>query len=228
MVRLIYKLFKSKFNALQAEEQKLSFKDVDMEYSFTDLKGTMYYTYAHAKFMHVSRYHKLGEYMSMLSSQITANELDKMVDVAIKALEYTDPKTGAMQPKISVVGLILKEMENRRDRLISYDIIYNIVAILNLTQDEINKGGVYDDTTHKSKIERFTIDNEKEPLNGFFLRSGLSTYLPFIKKQEKELKEYTENTLNTILNQSKADIENFQYLINQEIIKRGLLVGNET
>jgi hypothetical protein len=228
MVRIIYKLFKSQFNAIIAEEQKLSFKDVDMSYSFTDLNGTMYYTYAHAKYMHVSRYHKLNEYMRMLGSQVTTEELDRMVSAAISSLEYVDPKTGNMQPKISVVAIILKEIENRRERIVSYELIYNLIALLNLNQNEINKGGAFDQSTHDTKISQFLKDNETEPLSGFFLRSGLSIYLPFIAKLQSELKEYTENTLNIIVNQSKTDIENFQALINREIENRGLSVGSET
>lgn len=228
MIKILYKLFKKQFNKIIAEEQKLSFKSVNYDYSFTDLSGVMYYTYGHAKDMHVSRYHQLTEYMRMLGHQVTDKEFQLMNEAALAALEHADPKTGEMRPKIGVLGLIHHEIKNRRDSIINIDIIYGLVALLNLSQKEIDSGGTFDLKIHEQKIEQFKKDNDKEPLAGFFLRSGLSIYLPFIKQLESELKESTESTLNSILNTSRVHIEAFQELLQKEIVNLKESISKQT
>lgn len=227
MLGLLYKIFPKSFNALVAGQRDRSFGSIEMTYSFTTLDGEMYYTFGHAKDMHVSRYHKLNEYMRMLGHQVTDDELAEMNTAALKALDSVDEKTGLMRPKISILGMIHHEIASRKEKILNYQIIYGIIALLNLSSDEIENGGVFDKVLQDKKVDKFMKDNEEHPLSGFFLRSGLTIYLPFIKKLEKELKESTESTMITLLAHSKAHIDAFRETLRNEVEKSGLSTGDE-
>lgn len=221
--RLIYRLWKDKFNTYIYNEQKLSYKDIEYDYSFTTSDGKMHYTYKQMKDAHLTRDQKISEYMLMLSKQINSDESAEMDDVMLDALNNTD-KHGNMRPRLDVLGVILNERIERRDKIVNYNIIYGLIACLNLNQTEIDNGGVFDEQIHKSKIEQFKKDNESEPLHGFFLRSGISTYLPFIKTLTKEYNRSTEIILNNILKESQAYIESYSQQL--QAIKGGLSATN--
>lgn len=137
----------------------------DLIYAFTDKKGKKYYTFPEKMALSVDRWGELQKYLTFMSSALTGEELDEMIDVADKALTE-----GLLQKKnASKIGAILHEIRQRRDMVIHTELVYNYLAVQYIREDELPDR--FNNVIQMEKVDQF-----KEEDNKFFFA------LPELKK----------------------------------------------
>ncbi len=185
MIEFIYNRFKKQFNALAFSEQiPKKEKFAGYKFSFIDSKGVRYYEPIDLLDSGIKRKGKLHEHLVEYASQLTGSEITKMADT-IDAL-INDKIHKGESPDYAGITFITKEMRTRRDNLIGTDIIFDIVCLYYVREDE--EPDNYDIEVHNQKVERLKKDYDLG-LNVFFCGEGINKLLGFQNTPEKELKQ---------------------------------------
>ncbi len=192
---------------MRRRAQRINKSEIDVTASFTLLNGEDFYEYTDLKEMHVDRYALLNDQLTLLSYQVTEKELGQIAGEAMKAINHVE--NGMMKPKLHIVSMLMSELQNRKETIINRDCLYQMVALLNLSDYEVSNGGKYFPNEHKRKLEAF---KKYAPSDDFFLQTKLTIYLPFLNKLQQSGQDSIRDFLQ-VLNISDRHLKAFNEVL---------------
>lgn len=161
-MRFLWRLFRKPFTKFYISEANTPVELKELEYAFTDSDGRKYYRFPANLSMPVSRFNELQKFMIWMARKLDGNELDVMVDALEKTLEQglmnVDKKTGRINA--AKIGAIIHEIRSRDQRALNTELIYNILAVQYVREDE--RPNVYSPSIQLQKVEQFKIDAANE------------------------------------------------------------------
>lgn len=194
MIKLLYNLFKKQFNRLAFSEQiPKKEKFAGYKFSFIDSEGVRYYEPIDLLNSGIKRRGKLHEHLTEYASQLTGEEITKMADAI--DLSINDKIHKGEAPDYAGITLITREMRTRRENLIGTTIIFDIVCLYYIREDE--EPDVYDIEIHNQKLEQLKKDYDNG-LDVFFCGEGIDKLLGLRTIPEKELRESLNRSLSQI------------------------------
>lgn len=139
-----------------------------LEYAITDLNGVKYYKFAQDAAIPIERWGKLNEYMMWMAAGLSSTELDKLIDIAEKAIADGLSKDTRNVAKISTV---LNEIKERKGMVIHTELFYNYVAVQLIREDETPE--TFNNEIHLQKVEQFKKEVAQGNCYDFFFNIGL-------------------------------------------------------
>jgi hypothetical protein len=179
--KLTYKLFKPFFLKYYYLDQSNKSGFEKMKKVFVDSNGKEYYCVENDFDTHLERVRGIERCVREISAGLSNDEQKKIREAMKKALG--DGK----KPNIAMIGHLIVEMDKREEMLLHPDAMFDLMAHRYVRSDE--DPAIIDNKIHKEKIEQFRKDSEGG-LYDFFYRMGLSMYIPYLTKLEKEWSEY--------------------------------------
>lgn len=104
----------------------------NLTFAFFDLKGNAYYKFNKDMALPMARLGKMYEYMMWLSSGVTGDELNSLLDYADKALTEGIKNT----KNAAKIGFIISELKDRKNMVVHPELFYNIIAVQIIRGDE--------------------------------------------------------------------------------------------
>lgn len=181
MGKLLYTLFKRQFLKYYFLEQSNKSGFEKMKKVFVDSDGRQYFTPENDFDIPHERTKEIEKKLMRIASGLSDGELNKFFDAMEKALG------NGKKPDIAQIGFLIKEMRLRQEILLHPDLMFDMVALKYIREDE--DPCIVNVDIHKEKIEQFKKDS-KDGLYDFFYGAGLSTYIPYLTKLESEWEEY--------------------------------------
>jgi hypothetical protein len=124
--------------------------------------------------LHATRLPELYRCITFLSTQIDQKDIDTIISLVDQSLNNTvndQPK-----PRLTVLAATVEELKHR-EQMVSVNTVYELIALINLTEDECKSGGKFNKYLHDYKVG--LLENGK----GFFLqKSGLIELLNSLNK----------------------------------------------
>lgn len=136
--------------------------------------GEQLYTMAQGLDMHISRLPELYRYINYLSGSIGQSDINTIIDIMDGALNVTDGSNP--KPNLTMMAATIHELKTR-ESLINSETVYNIIALINLTENEAKNGGKFSKVEHDYKV-RLIQEND---LSFFLPKSGLIPLLASLK-----------------------------------------------
>lgn len=186
MLKLLYWLFKSKFQAfvfLDQSAKKTGFEKTTR--SHVDSKGRSYFSFENDMSTPVARLEKLWPKLKLVKYGFSEEKLDELI--AAMELAINNGK----KPDIAQIGFLCKEFKLRQHTVIDKDLLIDIIALRYIREDE--NPGVFDEEIHKQKIEQFKKDS-KDGLYNFFYQAGLAELVPLLRNTESDFLELLEDS----------------------------------
>ena len=181
IAKLAWKYFKKELIQFYVSEQGKPVGFTELEYRMTDSLGRKYYGFGKNMTMPILRFGKLQEYIMWMSAGLTGSELDKLIDVADKAVfdGLGNAKNAAK------VGTILYQIRERKGMVLHHELLINFLACQLVREDESIVD--FDNTIHMEKVDQFLLDTKTNPLF-FFQLPELSRLWHLLKMSEEEWK----------------------------------------
>lgn len=182
MLKLIYWLFRSKFQAFAFMDQsakKTGFEKTTR--SHVDSNNKSYYAFASDMELPLVRLQALLPKLKSLKYGFDEEQEDRIWEAIEAAIN------NGKKPDIAQIGFIAKERGKRKDMVINKDLLFDIVALRYIREDE--NPGLLDIEIHKEKIVQFKKDSV-DGLYNFFYLAGLAELVPLLKTTEKDFLEF--------------------------------------
>jgi len=165
MIKFIWKILGDRLTEHYVKSQNKPYKFSQLEYRLTDSNGNRYYGFPENLSISEDRYNKLQEFLIWLSNGLTPESLNTLIDKANKAIEDGVVKL-ANNKRVNMikVGAVLHEIKTRQDMIKPAELLYNIIAVQLIREDEDPM--LFNNSVHLEKVEQ--IKAEKELGNSFF------------------------------------------------------------
>lgn len=163
MIKLLYKLFKRKFNKLIFEDQVKPDKFSSYKFAFVDAEGRRYYEPIELGNMGIERYADFQKCIGELGAAVSQSEIKLMKNTMTTARKKED---------WDMITVLEKEIDLREKTIIPRNIFYDILSDYYVREDEDPE--VIDHEIQESKVKYF-MDNIQ--VLGFFLKNELMTEL---------------------------------------------------
>lgn len=189
--------FRNQINRINFNNQSKPDKLAGCIEKFVDSNGLRHYQYENDFDMPTIRFTKLQEYVLELASGFTGSEIDTFLNAMESQLEDVmnqHAESGKIKGIATVIHLI-KEAQLRKKVLIRQDILFGMAGCLYIREDQ--DPAVWDDDIERQKITQFEKD-AKTGLYDFFLKAGLTTYIPYLKDMKKGFDQYLKSIEATI------------------------------
>lgn len=183
--KLIYQILKPFFLRYYFLDQSKKAGFENMKKVFVDSNGKQYYCPENDFDIPHMRTREIETRLMQISSGLSNTELEKFFDAMEKALG------GGKKPDIAMIGFLIKEMRLRKEILLHPDLMFDLVALRYIREDE--DPTVIDGDIHKEKVAQFQKDS-KDGLYDFFYGAGLTAYIPYLTKLESEWSEYWQES----------------------------------
>ena len=172
MKRYLFNLFKTDFLKMVFDEQSKPVNFDLLEAKFVDSNGKKYFKYKDDFDIPILRKGKLEQLLQELRSGISGDELGMFLDAMDKSLNKG-------QADVAKIGFIITEMRDRKELLLHPDILFEMVTVLYIREDE--NPALIDEEIHVEKYNQFKKDSQGG-LYDFFYGAGLKRYIPYLKK----------------------------------------------
>lgn len=182
----LWKKYRVEFLSLYSQELTGKIKAANLEFRYTDLSGLAYFGFPKDMGLPVERLGKLYYYTELLFKGLSPAE-DEMIDRRInEALEtgLTNPKEKAA----AKIGALLMEREKRRKLVFHSELIYNILAVQWIREDE--EVGVFNNEIQMQKVDQFKKEVEQKGAFPFFQVEELKQLNSFLKMSSDEWQAY--------------------------------------
>lgn len=186
-LKSIYEKHKTELRLLVALDKPES--HTQLEYAITDSNGVKYSRFPQDAAIPIERWGKLNEYMMWMSAGLTSGELDKLVDVAEKAIADGLSKDTRNIAKISTV---LNEIKERKNMVIHTELFYNYVAVQLIREDE--NPDTFNNEIHLQKVEQFKKEVAAGNSYDFFFSIGLKKLSALMDMSKDEWERFWENS----------------------------------
>jgi hypothetical protein len=177
MLRLLYFLFRKRFNSFYFNHQSKAVGFENLEKAFVDSNGNAYYKYSSDFDIPISRFKEIQKRLVLLNSGLSGESITLLCSAMEKALN------NGKKPDIAEIGFLIKEIGKRANIFVDTDLLMDTACLLYIRQDE--KQNTIDWGIHKQKVEQLTIDS-KGGLYDFFYLTGLTAYIPFLGTSDEE------------------------------------------
>lgn len=207
IAKFLWNTYKDKFIQYHIEERNNNNYDFSqLEYRFTDSDGKKYYGYNDKLTMSFDRFSQLNDYHIWWSNGLTERELHVLLDVAEKALENGIVKLEKGQrTNVLTISAVLNEIRLRKDMIKHTELIYNILAVQLVREDE--NPLLFNNDIHLKKVDQF----KKEVLNNncFFLSMNeFKMLFNYVTMSEQEYQNYVKESKE----QAKKNLEVITFL----------------
>lgn len=191
-IQSVWNKHKKDFLILHALENTKKIKSRDLEYRYIDLNGMSYFGFGKDMALPLDRLGKVYHYMELLLKGLSVEE-DEAIDTAIsKQLELglTNPK----EKSAAKIGALLIEREKRRKLVIHCELLYNLLAVQWIREDE--DPSVFSNDIQMQKVDQFMKEVESRGAYPFFQVPELIQLNSFLKMSETEWEQFwQESTL---------------------------------
>ena len=202
-IRFIYWIFERQILKIYFNKQSHKKGLKNLIKVFVDSNGIKYYTWENENDIPIQRTKEIEKRLIRLKSGLSDENMNMMLDAMEKALNK------GVKPDLATIGYIIKEMRNRQDLLLHPDLMFDLVALRYVREDETPTE--VNESIHKDKIEQFKKDS-KDGLYDFFYEMGMSGYMPYITKLESDW--------NMLWAESKIKIQAMNNLLQNYITKQ--------
>jgi hypothetical protein len=185
MLKLLYLLFKQRFNKLAFSSQSKKNGFENMESHFVDSKGMKYYRYKDDFNIPILRFQEIQKRLQLFSSGLSDKSILMLCEAMKKALNKGN------KPDIAEIGFLIKEIEKRANIYIDTDLLMDTACLMYIREDE--NPAVIDWIKHDEKVKQLTSDS-KGGLYDFFYLTGLMQYLPFVGTTQEEFNEFYQKS----------------------------------
>lgn len=190
-IESFYKKYRKEILALVQAENTKKLGTKDLEFRYTDLEGVSYFGFGRDMALPVDRLGKLYGYMEMLMKGMTVAE-DEAIDKAIsQALE-----AGLGNPKeksAAKIGALIMEREKRRSMVIHSELLYNILAVQWIREDE--DPTTYNNEIQMQKVSQFMKEVQERGAYSFFQVPELKQLNSFLKMSKDEWEGYWSESI---------------------------------
>lgn len=189
MIKLLYRLFRGKFNELAFIDQNAKNTRQGLRFGFV-MDEKNYYVYSNVFDMPMIRLGKIQVLLGQLSSCVSSTELDAFILDMQKALD--EATSGSAVKSIGKIGFLTEELKRRKEMLVHPDLMLRICAACCIAEDE-------DPTVWNEEHEYKKFDRIKHHYSGggglfpFFRSIGLTQFLPEISNIESDFTQYWES-----------------------------------
>jgi hypothetical protein len=200
MKRFLFNLFKEDFLrfAFDSQAKPIDFENLEMK--FIDSNGKKYYSFSNDDDIPLLRKGRLETHLKELQMGLSSGNIDEILNYMERALNK------GQSPDIAKIGHAIVEIRNRKNLLIHPEIMFNLVSVLYIREDETP--GKIDEEIHAQKVDQFKKDSQGG-LYDFFYNSGLSVYIPYIESLKNDWMEFWEA--------QKARVEAFSLLCSSDL-----------
>lgn len=190
-LRQVWAENREEFLRFYAEENVKKIGSHDLEYAYTDTNGKAYFRFGKDFSLPMDRLGRLYYFTELLFKGLSPEE-DEKIDRAINnALE-----AGLGNPKVksaAKIGSLLIEREKRRSMVIHSELLYNILAVQLVREDE--DPSLYVNAIQMQKVEQLRMDYERNGAYPFFQMEELRQLRSFLKLSKDELEAFWTESL---------------------------------
>lgn len=163
---------------------------LNMDFFHKDNDGLKWYGFNDKTRMPLQRYIKLQKFIVIWNRNLDNEELNKLIDVAIEAVEDgVKKKSGEKQINLLKIVSVLNEIKTRQDKLRPFEVMADILAISYVRSDEDFFD--FDNKKHLEKKE-YIIDQAKKK-EAFFIQTNVFQRLSnFVIGSKEDLEQYLE------------------------------------
>ena len=176
-IQAIWNRYKKDFLALYNRELSKKIDAKDLTHRYTDKNGIAYYGFGMDMSLPVDRLGRLLSYTEMLMKGMTVQE-DEAIDKAIGDALESGIKN-AKEKNAAKIGSLLMEREKRRKLVIHTELLYNILAVQWIRQDE--PVAEFNNDIQMQKVEQFKIEIGEGSSYFFFQVPELRQVNSFLK-----------------------------------------------
>ena len=176
-IQAIWNRYKKDFLALYNRELPKKIDAKDLTHRYTDKNGIAYYGFGMDMSLPVDRLGRLLSYTEMLMKGMTVQE-DEAIDKAIGDALESGIKN-AKEKNAAKIGSLLMEREKRRKLVIHTELLYNILAVQWIRQDE--PVAEFNNDIQMQKVEQFKIEIGEGSSYFFFQVPELRQVNSFLK-----------------------------------------------
>ncbi len=190
-IQAIWNKHRKEFLAMHQAENVKKIGARDLEFRYTDLNGVGYFGFGKDMSLPVDRLGKLYEFMEYLMKGMSASE-DEAIDKAISnALEtgLTNPKEKAA----AKIGSLIMEREKRRRLVIHSELLYNILAVQWVREDE--NPSVYSNEIQMQKVEQFKREVGEGSSYPFFQVPELTQLSSYLRMSKDEWDQFWNDSI---------------------------------
>ena len=190
-IESIWNRYKKDFLAIYNRELSSKIDAKDLTHRYTDKNGIAYYGFGMDMSLPVDRLGRLLSYTEMLMKGMTVQE-DEAIDKAIlNAVQssLSNPKGNGW----AKVASLIEEREKRRKMVIHSELLYNILAVQWIRQDETV--AEYNNDIQMQKVEQFKIEIGDGSSYFFFQVPELRQVNSFLKLSLEEWNAYWKESL---------------------------------
>lgn len=189
ILRNVWRNNRDFFMKQMSKELASKLRHTDLRLWFTDLNGIQYYQFDEDKPLPVERYGELMGFMQYLVKGFDAHEETMILDEMKKAIA-----NGLKDMKlISRIGFLIGVMEERKKLVIHSELLYNIVAVTCVRQDE--SIDVFSPKIQKEKIIAFKNYVEEAGSYPFFQKTELKKLNHLLSMSERDWLIYFKESL---------------------------------
>lgn len=192
-MNLLYKLLAKPYLNQWLKEQNKPTGFNDLEFAFVQEvngKPMRFYRWPERLDMPTVREGELEKIIKLMMMGLTAKNLDDMVDVAIEnkvvAIEHRENKK-VFDSAMTKLGAVLIEIQNRKDKIIPVELVYNLLAVSYVREDEDPQS--FDKEVQKQKAELFQTHADNNS-SFFFQLPELKSKLSWLNLSEANLTDY--------------------------------------
>lgn len=163
---------------------------LNMDFFYKDNDGLKWYEFNDKTRMPLQRYIKLQKFIVIWNRNLDNEELNKLINIAIEAIEDGVKKTvSGKQINLLKVVSALNEIKTRQDKLRPFEIMADILAISYVRSDEDFFD--FDNTKHMEK-KQFILDQAKKK-EAFFIETNVFKRLSnYAIGSREDLDQYLE------------------------------------
>ena len=190
-IQSVWKKHRLELLAIHQSETVRKIGARDLEHRYTDLNGVNYSGFTSDMSLPVDRLGRLYGYMEILMKGMTVQE-DEAIDKAIiDALE-----SGLKNPKekaAAKIGALIMEREKRRKMVIHTEILYNLLAVQWVREDE--DPATFNNEIHMAKVIQFQKEVDHYGSYPFFQVPELVQLNSFLRLSKNEWESYWSESL---------------------------------
>jgi len=190
-VKQLWEQHRDEFIRLYSSEliQKIGAKN--LEYRYTDLNNVAYFGFPKDMAMSVERLGKLYYFSELLFKGLSAEEDEKIDQMINEALEMglSNPK----EKSAAKIGSLLIERDKRRKLVFHSEIIYNLLAVQWVREDE--DPGVFSNEIQMQKVDQFKKEVAEKSAYPFFQVPELKQLNSFFNVSKDEWTAYWHESL---------------------------------
>lgn len=176
----LWNKYRAEFLKIYASEQGLKIAHKDLEKWFIDSNGKQYYKFPKSMSLPIERKGHLTDLYTHLSSGISGEEMDKLLSAMDNILSQ-----GVGKPEVaSKLGAIIHILKERRKLIFHTEILYNILAVQAIREDEAPD--TYSTEIQLQKVAQFKEEVSKSNSYFFFQQTRLHTPIDLLSLTPEE------------------------------------------